>query len=271
MTVSLYEFLKETLKYIESKNLLEFVEQTTEDDNEIELTDIATVINAVCKYIPEDKIENYLDSLDLDLCEDLEIEKILEEDTILPDSIMINLIDDYDTEYLIELCQEYTINQLSENVQNYIKDKIIDYCEENNDDTSIIYDVLTKLVEWYDDPFEIGYCDFEKDPIKYSLLDKDTIIKLFKIYARNNNWRENDAVRIFAKNSTCLRKQADELRNMSLSYMLHTYNWNLDDEDENDESLSEKLKRWGYNIEEDPVISIDDIADLLWKYNYGWY
>ena len=97
-------------------------------------------------------------------------------------------------------------------------------------------------------------------------------VKLFKIYARNNNWRENDAVRIFAKNSTCLRKQADDyLRNMSLSSMLHTYNWDLDDEDENDESLSEKLKRWGYNIEEDPVISIEDIADLLWEYNYGWY
>lgn len=142
------------------------------------------LLNCICKYVPKDQINNFINDLtwnDLDLSSEEKINLISHNNTIIPFILNTCTIDDF-----INIANSNVY--ITEDIKNSII-KCIDNYKDINTDTTIIEKILnSKLVNWKDD-FKNGFVQNLNDCIyEDSILPLETVKVLFRIYAKENNW-----------------------------------------------------------------------------------
>lgn len=177
------------------------------------IQDDVQMIKSCIKYIDEDKIADFLNSIEFKFDDYDDIYMIFQ----TSNSKLIEFcIDDnctaearlYDTiDTINDLIDD---NAISNTAVTIIKNKLL---KQTNPD--IIYQILkSNLVTWYNDlhnPFISGFFDGENGCVDDdSILNQDEVNVLFSIYAESENWLENCNIPMYAEDKESLAAYIEE-------------------------------------------------------------
>lgn len=150
------------------------------------IQDDEQMIKSCIKYIDEDKIVDFLNSIEFEF-DDSDVDNYILQTS---NSKLIGLcIDSYlDEGYIEDLLDMVDNDVVSNTALTIIKNKLVK--QENPD---IIYQILnSNLVTWrYNEcnPFTSGYIDFKDNNVSdESILNQEEVYVLFSIYAKHEYW-----------------------------------------------------------------------------------
>ncbi len=171
------------------------------------IQDDEQMIKSCIKYIDEDKIVDFLNSIEFEF-EDASyvlqtsnaslIELCIDE--YLHDDVLYALLDTVD-----ELLEDNTISDIAVTT---VKNTLLK--QENPD---IIYQILTSnWITWqsYKNPFESGYFNGDNNVSSESILNQDEVNTLFNIYAEHEHWLKNGTVYVKDKESLIAHFEDDD-------------------------------------------------------------
>lgn len=176
------------------------------------IQDDEQMIKSCIKYIDEDKIVDFLNSIDFELYDLVVDNYILQtSNSKLIELCVDNYVQDNNFDDLLDMVDELVEdNTISNTTVTIIKNKLL---KQTNPD--IIYKILkSNLVTWDNDsynPFISGFFDGENGNVsKESILNQDEVNVLFSIYAEAENWLENSNVHMYAKDKESLAAHIEE-------------------------------------------------------------
>ncbi len=168
--------------------------------------DDVQMIKAVIKYIDEDKIVDFLNSIEFEF-NDLDVGSyILQTDDLKLIELCVNwhLECDYVDE-LLEVADELVENgKITGTAINIVKDKLV-----KQDDPDVIYAILnSSLVIWErgDNPFETGFYD-RYNVSNASILNQEEVNTLFSIYADHEGWYEHKRFKEYVRDKEALTEK----------------------------------------------------------------
>lgn len=176
------------------------------------IQDDVQMIKSCIKYIDEDKIADFLDSIEFEFDESDVDEYILQtSNTKLIGLCVDSYLDNDNIEDLLDIVDELVDdNNISNTTVTIIKNKLLKQTNPN-----IIYKILkSNLVTWYNDlhnPFISGFFDGENGCLDDdSILNQDEVNVLFSIYAESENWLENVYIPMYTENKESLAAYIEE-------------------------------------------------------------
>lgn len=176
------------------------------------IQDDEQMIKSCIKYIDEDKIADFLNSIEFEFDESDVDEYILQTSNAKLIGLCVDsYLDNDNIEDLLYIVDELVEdNNISNTTVTIIKNKLL---KQTNPD--IIYQILkSNLVTWYNDlhnPFISGFFDGENGCLDDdSILSQDEVNILFSIYAESENWLENVNIHMYAENKESLAAYIEE-------------------------------------------------------------
>ena len=170
------------------------------------IQDDEQMIKSCIKYIDEDKIVDFLNSIEFEF-DDSDVDNYILQTS---NSKLIELcIDSYlDDGYIEDLLDMVDNDVVSNTALTVIKNKLV-----KQEDPDIIYQILnSNLVTWTDNPFTSGFFDgdYKNNVSDESILNQEEVYVLFSIYAKHENWLENYNVKWYVKDKESLIEYLEE-------------------------------------------------------------
>ena len=169
--------------------------------------DDVQMIKSCIKFIDEDKIVDFLNSIQFKSDEDYEVDKCIFQtsNSKLIESYINNYyVGDYNYEDIEAILNED--NNISDIAFTIIKNKLV---KEKHPD--VIYKILnSSLVTWNrsGNPFETGYYDGGNGNVSNdSILNQEEVNTLFSIYASHEGWYTNKRVEDYVKDKESLTEK----------------------------------------------------------------
>lgn len=161
------------------------------------------LIKSCIKYIDEDKIVEFLTSIEFDFTNKDASKYILHSSN----TKLIELcIDSYSQGNNFNNLLDILDDNTSKTTFMLIKNKLV---KQKNPD--IIYKILkSNLVTWNKNPFIVGYFDIDNSVSNESILTQNEVNVLFYIYAKHENWLEREGGNNYAKDKEAIAKYYEE-------------------------------------------------------------
>ena len=179
------------------------------------IQDDLQMIKSCIKYIDEDKIVDFLNSIKFEFDDPFVVRYMLQTSNSKFIKLCIDSflqVNDNDFDEFIYMVVDKLIedNTISDTALTIVKNNLL-----KQEDSYIIYQILnSNLVTWYNDsynPFKSGFFDGENGCVDDdSILNQDEVNVLFSIYAESENWLENNYVQMYAKNKESLAANIEE-------------------------------------------------------------
>jgi hypothetical protein len=172
------------------------------------IQDDLQMIKSCIKYIDEDKIVDFLNSIKFEFDDPFVVRYMLQTSNSKFIKLCIDsyLQDDNDFDEFIYMVVDKVIedNTISDTALTIVKNNLL-----KQEDSYLVYLILhSNLVTWYNDsynPFKSGFFDGENGCLDNdSILNQDEVNVLFSIYAESENWLENNYVQMYAENKESL-------------------------------------------------------------------